>query len=73
VATLEAIAAVHPGKTLQLWCEDEAREGQKGRTGHRWFTRGMTLLQGSVGKAAWSRMVTERIPPPNPRGIYLAV
>ncbi len=39
-ATLEAIAAVHPGKTLQLWCEDEAREGQKGRTGHRWFTRG---------------------------------
>jgi len=25
---------------LQLWCEDEAREGQKGRTGHRWFTRG---------------------------------
>ncbi len=29
-----------PGKTLQLWCEDEAREGQKGRTGHRWFTRG---------------------------------
>lgn len=25
---------------MQLWCEDEAREGQKGRTGHRWFTRG---------------------------------
>ncbi len=37
---LEAVAAAHPGKTLQLWCEDEAREGQKGRTGHRWFTRG---------------------------------
>jgi len=40
-ATLEAIAAAHPGKALQLWCEDEAREGQKGRTGHRWFTRGV--------------------------------
>ena len=26
-ATLEAIAAAHPGKTLQLWCEDEARKG----------------------------------------------
>jgi transposase len=39
-AELDAMAAAHPGKTLQLWCEDEAREGQKGRTGHRWFTRG---------------------------------
>ena len=38
--TLSAIAAAHPGQTLQLWFEDEAREGQKGRTGHRWFTRG---------------------------------
>lgn len=37
---LEAIAAAHPGKAVQLWCEDEAREGQKGRTGRRWFTRG---------------------------------
>jgi len=32
---------------LQLWCEDGeapetvSREGQKGRTGHRWFTRGV--------------------------------
>ena len=39
-AELEAVAAAHPGKLIQLWCEDEAREGQKGRTGHRWFTRG---------------------------------
>ena len=37
---LEAIAAAHPGKAMQLWCEDEDREGQKGRTGRRWFTRG---------------------------------
>ncbi len=40
-ATLGEIAAAHPSKALQLWCEDEAREGQKGRTGHRWFTRGV--------------------------------
>jgi hypothetical protein len=39
-AELEALVAAHPGKTLQLWFEDEAREGQKGRTGHRWFSRG---------------------------------
>ena len=37
---LAAITAAHPDKAVQLWCEDEAREGQKGRTGHRWFTRG---------------------------------
>jgi transposase len=37
---LAAVAAAHPDKVLQVWCEDEAREGQKGRTGHRWFTRG---------------------------------
>ena len=40
-ATLEAIKAAHLGKVRQLWCEGEAREGQKGRTGHRWFTRGV--------------------------------
>lgn len=39
-AELEALVVAHPGKTLQLWFEDEAREGQKGRTGHRWFSRG---------------------------------
>jgi transposase len=37
---LQDIAAAHPDKTLQLWFEDEAREGQKGRAGHRWFHRG---------------------------------
>ena len=40
-AALEAVKAAHPGKTLQLWCENEAREDQKGRNGHRWFTRGL--------------------------------
>lgn len=39
-ATLDEIASAHPDKTPQLWCGDEAREGRKGRTGHRWFTRG---------------------------------
>ena len=29
-----------PGKRLTLWCQDEARVGQKGRVCHRWFTRG---------------------------------
>jgi hypothetical protein len=30
----------HPDKTLALWFMDEARVGQKGRTGHRWWLRG---------------------------------
>jgi transposase len=40
-ATLEAVAAEHPGQRLQLWCEDEARIGQKGRTTRVWYERGM--------------------------------
>jgi len=32
---------VHPNERLQLWCEDEARVGQKGRTCHRWYERGI--------------------------------
>jgi transposase len=34
-AKLAAIAHAHPDQRLQLWCEDEARFGQKGRTCHR--------------------------------------
>ena len=34
------LARMHPGERLQLWCEDEARIGQKGRTCHRWYERG---------------------------------
>jgi DDE superfamily endonuclease len=34
------VRAAHPGKRLTLWCQDEARVGQKGRVCHRWFTRG---------------------------------
>ena len=30
----------HPDKQLALWFMDEARVGQKGRTGHRWWLRG---------------------------------
>jgi transposase len=32
---------VHPEARVQLWCEDEARVGQKGRTCHRWYERGV--------------------------------
>lgn len=30
----------HPGKRLQLWFQDEARFGNKGRVTHRWYERG---------------------------------
>jgi transposase len=33
-------AAAHPDRRIELWFEDEARVGQKGRTTHRWWTRG---------------------------------
>ena len=36
-----SIAITHPGARLQLWCQDEARIGQKGRTCHRWYERGV--------------------------------
>jgi len=39
----EALAAAqeaNPGQRIELWFEDEARVGQKGRTTHRWWTRG---------------------------------
>jgi hypothetical protein len=35
-----AVRAAQPGKRLTLWCQDEARAGQKGRACRRWFTRG---------------------------------
>ena len=38
---LQALAAEHPDQRLQLWCEDEARVGQKGRTTRVWYERGM--------------------------------
>ncbi|WP_109156589.1 MULTISPECIES: IS630 family transposase [unclassified Azospirillum] len=37
---LKAAAAAHPERRLQLWFQDEARVGQKGRTAHRWWERG---------------------------------
>jgi hypothetical protein len=37
---VEAVRTAQPGKRLTLWCQDEARVGQKGRVCHRWFTRG---------------------------------
>src|ERR671913_2260287 len=38
---LAKVAEAHPGARLQLWCEDEARVGQKGRVRHRWYERGV--------------------------------
>ena len=39
-AAVDAARAARPDKRLTLWFEDEARVGQKGRTCHRWWTRG---------------------------------
>ena len=35
------MAAEHPNQRLQVWCQDEARVGQKGRTTRVWYERGM--------------------------------
>lgn len=32
--------ARHPGKRVEIWFQDEARIGQKGRCAHRWWLRG---------------------------------
>ena len=37
---LKTAAVAHPGKRPQLWFEDEARVGNKGRVCHRWFLEG---------------------------------
>ena len=37
---MRAAAEAHPGKRIALWFQDEARVGQKGRTGQRWWVRG---------------------------------
>ncbi len=39
-AALNSAAEAHPGKRLQLWFQDEARVGNKGRVCHRWWLRG---------------------------------
>jgi hypothetical protein len=38
---LGEIAAARPGARIQLWREDEARVGRKGRTCRRWYGRGV--------------------------------
>ena len=37
---MRAAAEAHPDKKIALWFQDEARVGQKGRTGHRWWIKG---------------------------------
>ncbi|MDN3564379.1 transposase [Paeniroseomonas aquatica] len=36
-----AVAKAHPEAEVQLWCQDEARVGQKGRGARVWFERGV--------------------------------
>ena len=38
---MQALAAEHPDERLQLWCQDEARIGQKGRTTRICYERGV--------------------------------
>ncbi len=38
---MSPIARQHPDKDLQLWFEDEARVGPKGRATHVWFEKGV--------------------------------
>jgi hypothetical protein len=40
-AQLQGLAAQHPEARLQLWCQEEARFGQKGRTTRKWYERGL--------------------------------
>jgi hypothetical protein len=35
------IARAHPDDEIQLWFQDEARVGQKGRNAHVWFEKGV--------------------------------
>jgi hypothetical protein len=39
-ATLHSLTAAHPDKTIELWCQDETRVGQKGRRPHGWAPKG---------------------------------
>jgi hypothetical protein len=34
------LTAAHPDKTIELWCQDETRVGQKGRRTHGWAPKG---------------------------------
>src|SRR6476646_11800504 len=43
VVLLREIAQAHPeAKRFEIWSQDEARVGQKGRTGYVWWQRGHT-------------------------------
>lgn len=40
-AALSGVAAAQGDRRIELWFADEARVGQKGRVGHRWWPRGL--------------------------------
>ena len=60
------IAAAHPGQRLELWCEDEARVGQKGRTCRRprWSADQRTCGDGA--SACCGRWYQRGVRPPGP-------
>ena len=41
---LHQACLAHPGKRLQLWFQNEAHFGNKGRVAHRWYERGQRRL-----------------------------
>ena len=55
-ARLIEIARAHPeAERFEIWSQDEARVGQKGRTGYIWWQRGQTPRgQRDLGyRSAW--------------------
>jgi hypothetical protein len=55
-ARLTEIAQAHPeAERFEIWSQDEARAGQKGRTGYVWWQRGDTPrgLRDGQGGLAW--------------------
>ena len=68
-ARLTEIAGAHPeAERFEIWSQDEARVGQKGRTGHVWWQRGQTprdvgfqsaWIIGAVCPAPWSNEVDQ--------------
>ena len=54
-ARLSEIAQAHPEtERFEIWSQDEARVGQKGRTGYVWWQRGQTPRRlRDVGQSVW--------------------
>ena len=55
---LKEIGARHPDKRLQLWFQDEARVGNKGRVCHRWWLKGQRPPEICDRRYQWSYIFT---------------